>query len=55
MISDAAPDLIIGLAVAPGGSLLASNIAHVRDWYTAFLAGPDIPRAWRRSRIDQPK
>jgi hypothetical protein len=53
--SDVAMDLVSGVVFATGGSLLAFNIAHARDRYTSFLARPDVPRAWRRSRIDQPK
>jgi len=52
---DVALDLISGAVFTTGGSLLAFNIAHARDRYTSFLARPDVPRAWRRSRIDQPK
>jgi hypothetical protein len=48
-------DLAVGILFIGGGSLLAFNIAHARDRYTTFLARPDVPRAWRRSRIDQPK
>jgi hypothetical protein len=53
--SDVALDLMFGVVFTVGGSLLAFNIGRARDRYTAFLARPDIPRAWRRSRMDQPK
>jgi hypothetical protein len=48
-------DLMLGIVFTTGGALLAFNIARARDRYTAFLAGPDIPRAWRRSRINEPR
>jgi hypothetical protein len=53
--SDVGLDLIFGAVFTTGGSLLAFNIARARDRYTSFLARPDIPRAWKRSRIDQPR
>jgi hypothetical protein len=55
VVSDVTLDLIAGMVFTAGGSLLAFNIAGARDRYTAFLGGPNIPRAWKRSRIDQPK
>ena len=55
MISDLPLALAAGVVFITGGALLAFNIAGARDRYTAFLARPDTPRAWRRSRIDQPK
>jgi hypothetical protein len=50
-----AMDLAFGLLFGIAGGFLAFNVAGARDRYTAFLNRPDIPHAWRRSRINEPR
>lgn len=35
--------------------MLAFNMAHIRDRDTTYLDRPDVPRAWRRTRMDDPR
>jgi hypothetical protein len=48
-------DFLFGAIGIAGGGLLAFNVWHARDRYTAFLSGADIPRAWHRSRANEPR
>lgn len=48
-------DFAFGIIFIAGGALLAFNISRARDRYSEFLHKPNVPRAWRRSRIDEPR
>jgi hypothetical protein len=55
MSPEIAWNLVWGAIFGVGGALLAFNIAHARDRYTAYLNRPDVPRAWRRTRMNDPR
>ena len=55
MTPEIAWNLVWGTMFAVGGAFLAFNIAHVRDRYTTYLNRPDVPSAWRRTRMNHPR
>ena len=55
MTPEIAWNLAVGIVFAVGGGLLAFNFAHIRDRYTTFLNRPNVPRAWRRTRMNDPQ
>jgi hypothetical protein len=47
--------LVLGLSATAAGAIFVVNIGGARDRVAGFHGRPDVPRAWRRNRQNDPR